>query len=507
MGLETLAGIGVSAAGQVAGGYTASALMGDTSYPKGGGINGLTSADAGKSGITQAIQIDPTTALNYFQSAANSFQTQSLSGLGLYNQAIQQAGAQLSSGYNAANATLKPLSQAGQAATNEYMKMLGLNTTSPTGDIASQVGALGFGDLASQISQAEKIEDPAQRQAAKDSIMANFQQAINTQGNTYSQQHQQALSQLAPAMDWSTALTTSQNAFNAARGGTRDGSAQAALNNQYKLTDPNTVKSLSPELQKQYNAYIQQGDYAAANATIMMGASQNNYQQQVNALNSQYGSGTDKTGSSLSSLMNQYNQGYQQNADYLGYTGQEVTDRIRATPGYQFQLDQGLEAINRTAAAAGMLSSGNTLLAANNYAQNQADSYYNSYMSNLNNLMGYGTSATGQIASNQANLGTGLASLTQSGGNAALNTYQNIGQALYQAYTNSGNLWNQDMLANMQAQNSMLQQSNALSTQAGIAANQTQTSNGYLGLQQGMYLNNLANNQGYANSVNRLTLG
>ncbi len=50
--------------------------------------------------------------------------------------------------------------------------------------------------------------------------------------------------------------------------------------------------------------------------------------------------------------------------DAMGFNGTEGSARssaaFRATPGYQFALEQGQDAINRTAASRGMASSGNT---------------------------------------------------------------------------------------------------------------------------------------------------
>ena len=49
---------------------------------------------------------------------------------------------------------------------------------------------------------------------------------------------------------------------------------------------------------------------------------------------------------------------------------------LQATPGYQFQLDQGLQGVNNSAAAKGSLLSGATLKATNDYAQGQAATGY-----------------------------------------------------------------------------------------------------------------------------------
>lgn len=49
---------------------------------------------------------------------------------------------------------------------------------------------------------------------------------------------------------------------------------------------------------------------------------------------------------------------------------------LQATPGYQFQLQQGLQSVNNSAAANGSLLSGATLQGINNYAQGQASTGY-----------------------------------------------------------------------------------------------------------------------------------
>jgi hypothetical protein len=59
------------------------------------------------------------------------------------------------------------------------------------------------------------------------------------------------------------------------------------------------------------------------------------------------------------------------------YTATPTTlEQLQQTPGYQFQLQQGEQAINNSAAAKGNLLSGASLAAANNYAQGQAGTYF-----------------------------------------------------------------------------------------------------------------------------------
>lgn len=87
-------------------------------------------------------------------------------------------------------------------------------------------------------------------------------------------------------------------------------------------------------------------------------------------------------------------------------TGGTEYQGFQATPGYQFQLDQGLGAIDNSAASRGNLFSGSTLKAAQTFGQGLANQEYNNYLNRLS-----GQSAQGQsAAANQANAGANFAS-------------------------------------------------------------------------------------------------
>lgn len=99
--------------------------------------------------------------------------------------------------------------------------------------------------------------------------------------------------------------------------------------------------------------------------------------------------------------------------DALGVNGasgtQRAQDAFTTSPGYQFSLDQGLDALNRTASARGSLNSGQTGLDTIKYATGLANNEYGNW---LNNLSGYGgqqagiyTGAIGGQAGTLADLG------------------------------------------------------------------------------------------------------
>lgn len=96
-------------------------------------------------------------------------------------------------------------------------------------------------------------------------------------------------------------------------------------------------------------------------------------------------------------------------AALLGLQGRDAADtalnNFRADPGFQFQLDQGLNAIDRSAAARSGVQSGSTLKAAQRFGTNLADQSFGNNLSRLAALGQQGLTATG----NQVNtVGTGL---------------------------------------------------------------------------------------------------
>jgi hypothetical protein len=100
---------------------------------------------------------------------------------------------------------------------------------------------------------------------------------------------------------------------------------------------------------------------------------------------------------------------------------------LRQTPGYQFNLNQGLQSTQNSAAARGLGSSGAALKGAATYATGLADSTYQNQFNNANtnkqnayNMLSgvsqLGENAAAQTGSIGANLTTGAAnSLTQAG--------------------------------------------------------------------------------------------
>ena len=105
-----------------------------------------------------------------------------------------------------------------------------------------------------------------------------------------------------------------------------------------------------------------------------------------------------------------------------------ATNAFQVSPGYNFALQQGTQALDRSAAGAGNFGSGNAAVALQNYGQGMANQQYGNWLSNLQGLGQEGlTAATGQtgreqsLANIQTGLGQGQAGVIQNGVNQATN--------------------------------------------------------------------------------------
>lgn len=131
-----------------------------------------------------------------------------------------------------------------------------------------------------------------------------------------------------------------------------------------------------------------------------------------------------------------------------GYSGFE------ASPGYQFRMDQGLKAIERSAAARGGLRSGATMKSLNDYAQGTASSEFENYANRLAALAGVGQTATNATSAAGQNMANNVSANTMAAGQARSSVYANTGSAINGGIQNlaSGYLYNQGYGAGSLAQ-------------------------------------------------------
>ena len=118
---------------------------------------------------------------------------------------------------------------------------------------------------------------------------------------------------------------------------------------------------------------------------------------------------------SLDALSSKYGGATTMALNSLGVNGQAGTDAARSAfqtgPAYNFNMDQGLEAINRRRNAGGMLDSGNADRDAQNYGAGLASNEYNTWMNNLLGFTNPEASVTGQAASGRAGVATNQANI------------------------------------------------------------------------------------------------
>lgn len=106
------------------------------------------------------------------------------------------------------------------------------------------------------------------------------------------------------------------------------------------------------------------------------------------------------------------------------------------SPDYKFRLDEGMKAIERSAAARGGLRSGATMKAIGNYSQNVAAGEWGNYVNRLAALAGVGQQATQDSAQLGQNYANNMSNIYTNAGNARASAYANTGSAINQGVTN-----------------------------------------------------------------------
>jgi len=475
--MADLLAMGISMAGSIAGAKAGQALFGGKPAPPGGGIPGLTSSvGSGKDGTKgQATQVDPTKSLEYFKQAAAAQSAGFDTGLQYYGEELKKSVAAINAGYTRANSALSPLSVTSNQALNEQMRMMGLDPIQTTASYgaslraaASSIGALQ-GDatfsyvnkLANQLDAAGALKNPEDRIKARETILAN----IGTADSVLLSPLQKQLTSVQSTLPEYVPLTKDE----------REAFRQRGMN---------TVK---------FNKAANAGE-AAHRAEYAKKVAEN-IDQQKKVLTEKIGQTTGYI-DELKNFGDQFSSAYGDVYD-RGYTGSEITSKVTQTPCYQFQYEQGVKALERTAAAKGMLQSANTMGAIQEFGQNQAMSYYNNYLSQLSGAVAQGANATGQIAANQVGQGNALSTLAQQYGAARMDTARQNATYLASTLMNAGTLYNQTSMFNAQQQNTAIQNQLNRDQQNQQAAQQNKLgylqANNQASYQQGML--NLAQQQ------------
>ncbi len=130
-----------------------------------------------------------------------------------------------------------------------------------------------------------------------------------------------------------------------------------------------------------------------------------------------------------------------------------------ADPGYQFRLDQGNQALERSAAARGVLASGGTLKGLTDYSQGAASQEYSNAYNRFNNdrtqrfnrlstLAGTGQTAANSMNQASQNYSSNYGANTIGAGNAASAGYMAQGNAVNSGLSTIGNYFMQRQYMN-----------------------------------------------------------
>lgn len=109
-------------------------------------------------------------------------------------------------------------------------------------------------------------------------------------------------------------------------------------------------------------------------------------------------------------------------------------DRFKSfqqSPGYQYQLEQGLKAVERRNAATGILLGGNTQKELQEYGNNLANEDFQGYINNLMNQLQVGQGADTNAANVITGIGGQMAGYNYAGGMANAQKYSNLSNFLF----------------------------------------------------------------------------
>jgi hypothetical protein len=179
--------------------------------------------------------------------------------------------------------------------------------------------------------------------------------------------------------------------------------------------------------------------------TIARGALDSGLTNGVNSLN-----GANAAYAPLSALGAKYGAATTLGLDSLGVNGsagnQNAVNAFQTGPGYGFQMDQGLQALQRTRNAQGMLNSGNTDVDAIKFGQGLANQSYGDWQNKLLGFTNPELSATSGAATGQAGVATNLANLYNTNGQNQAGVAGNVATGL--SGINTGQAANDAALGN-----------------------------------------------------------
>lgn len=338
---------------------------------------------------------------------------------------------------------IAPWLQSGTGALSSLDRLMGINPETPNQGFGSLVGGSpAFGNL--DTTQSLRYPDFSNFQ----SLPGQLQRANNNPAQQFSTQPGQ-LQVPNPAANPGLARTSIGTNAPGFRGtNTLNNGASSGVKGAVGGPAVNTFGGAAPSSPTGGLGLVNQPTVAAPTSGIQGAVGFNpgaNAGQPMNMSNLLGGTPTQ------SGLLQGWNQQFQAPTD--------VTEKN--DPGYQFRLNQGLQALQNSAAARGGLLSGNTAQAINDYAQQSASNEYGNvygralgeYQQNYNiyeqnqanqynrlaNLAGVGQTAAGQLNSAGGQAAGNVGNILLNSGQQIGNAYQNAGAATASGYVGSAN--------------------------------------------------------------------
>lgn len=125
--------------------------------------------------------------------------------------------------------------------------------------------------------------------------------------------------------------------------------------------------------------------------------------------------------------------------DPTGEIKKQALNDFQTSPGYTFRRDEGIKALDRSAAAKGRLLSGAQIKGVQNFGDNLAADEYGSYVNQLNTMAGMGQSADQNVAGLNTSLTQSANSNLMQGAIARGSAYMHGADALGQGIVNGVN--------------------------------------------------------------------
>lgn len=118
------------------------------------------------------------------------------------------------------------------------------------------------------------------------------------------------------------------------------------------------------------------------------------------------------------------------NGNIVKGSGKADFSSFTQSPDFQFNLNAGQDAINRSAAAKGGLLSGAAVKAGQTYATGLADNSFQQYVGNLEGAAGQGQAATNATTAAGTNMANQSSLAYNNAGNARASAYSDIGSTV-----------------------------------------------------------------------------